>query len=353
MSSTVSIIIPVYNVEKYIDECMQSILSQEHKDFEVIMVDDGSADSSGEICDKYSAADKRFSVFHTENKGIGAARNLAMEHMSGRYCFFLDPDDVLETDSLSYMVDLIERTGSDLALAVTRQFRGDYTVADHSAPVETVYEGHKDICEKVLFDKNDLKPLASKREESVVVYEFFSCLYRIDNLRKNDIHFLPISYGEDTYVCFKSLLTSKKVVTSTKIVYSHRRNPTSTTFQYHPFYLDETKAYYRYYFGLFEQYAPEYSERGAEALDGQYLRRCSSAIERELTISPKRITHKDKIKTVSSIRADKKFRELLTWNNIKYVSVGNMRHIMKSIKLGVYQPVIWVYDKMIIGEKHK
>lgn len=349
MEKLVSIIIPVYNVEKYIDECMQSILGQEHQSFEVIMVDDGSTDSSGEICDKYVAQDKRFKVFHTENKGIGAARNLAMSVMNGKYCFFLDPDDVIETDTLSYLINLIEKTDSDLALAVTRQFRGDYTIADHSKPIEAVYEGHKDICEKVLFEKNDLKPLSKKAEESQVVYEFFSCLYRVSKIEENDIHFLPISYGEDTYVCFKSQLTAQRVVTTTKIVYSHRRNPTSTTFQYHPFYLDETKEYYRYYLGLFEDYAPEYIDRATVALDGQYLRRCCSAIDRELFMSPDEITVKDKIRTVSHIRSDAKFRELLTWESLKYVGRGIMKPVMISVKLGLYPPVIrfvdWRYKK--------
>lgn len=345
MNQLVSVIIPVYNVEKYIDECMQSVLHQEHQNFEVIMVDDGSTDSSGSICDKYVALDKRFQVFHTENKGIGAARNLAMENMKGEFCFFLDPDDVIETDTLSYLVNLIEDSKADVALAVTRQFRGDYTIADHSAPTEAVYEGHKDICEKVLFDKNDLKPLPRKTEESVVTYEFFSSLYRVDNLRNNNIHFLPISYGEDTYVCFKSQLTAKRVVTSTKIVYSHRRNPTSTTFQYHPFYLDETKEYYKYYLGLFEQYAPEYIQRASEALDGQYLRRCCAAIERELLMSPKEVTYNDKINTISHIRADEKFKKLLTWGNLKYVARGNMKPVMTSVKIGLYRTVIWVFDR--------
>ena len=126
-TSKVSIIIPVYNVEKYIDECFQSLLSQEHTNIEVIIVDDGSLDSSSMICDLYAASDSRFRVIHTKNRGIAASRNTAMEFMSGEYCFYLDPDDVLETDSISYLVGLIENTESDIALAVTRQFRGEYT----------------------------------------------------------------------------------------------------------------------------------------------------------------------------------------------------------------------------------
>ena len=336
MNSIVSIIIPVYNVEKYIDECVQSILSQTMQDYEVIMVDDGSTDLSGKKCDSYADEDSRFHVVHTENRGIAAARNLAMSMMRGKYCFFLDPDDVIETDTLEYLVNLIESTQSDIALAVTRQFRGEYTVADHSMPQETIYEGHKDICENVLFDKNDLKPLERKTEPSKVTFEFFSCLYRTCHLQEHDIQFLPISYGEDTYVCLKYLLTSQRVVTTSKIVYSHRRNPTSTTFQYHSFYLDETKDYYRYYFGLFEEFAPEYIPRAREALDGQYYRRCCSAIDRELFMAPEEVKKSEKIKTIQAIRKDEKFSKLLTWHNIKVSSHGAMKYFMIAVKLKVY-----------------
>lgn len=342
----VSLIIPVYNVEKYIDECLKSILKQHCQDFEVILIDDGSTDSSGHICDFYVETDPRFHVIHTDNNGIGAARNLAMNHMKGEFCFFLDPDDVLEDDSLSYLIELIEKTQSDMALAVTRQFRGDYVTANNPKPTETVYDGRIGIIENVLFDKNDLKPLSRKSESSKVTYEFFSTLYRTDNLKKNDIHFLPISYGEDTYVCFKSLLTSERVVTSSKIVYSHRRNPTSTTFQYHSFYLDETKEYYRFYLGLFEDFAPAYLPRAKEGLDAQYLRRCLSAIERELLMSPPHRTVKEKVETIRQINADEKFREMFTFANMKYTSPGLIRWSLISIKLGMYPWTVAIISKV-------
>lgn len=144
-TSKVSIVIPVYNVEKYIDECFQSLLAQEHTNIEVIIVDDGSLDSSSMICDSYAALDSRFLVIHTKNRGIAVSRNTAMEFMSGEYCFYLDPDDVLETDSISYLVNLIGSTDSDTALAVTRQFRGEYTAVDQAPANETIYDSKKDI----------------------------------------------------------------------------------------------------------------------------------------------------------------------------------------------------------------
>ena len=305
----------------------------------MIIVDDGSLDSSSMICDSYTESDSRFCVIHTKNRGIAASRNTAMEFMSGEYCFFLDSDDVLAPDSISYLVGLIEKTESDMALAVIRQFQGEYADVDKSPAKETILDSRKDIIEKVLFEKADLKPLPLKNMKLEVYYDFKSILYRVEDLIANDICFLPISYGEDTYVCFKSLLTSEKIVTSTKIVYYYRKNPTSTTFQYHPELLRETSDYYRYYLGLFEEYAPEYIQQAEKGLDGTYLYRCLTSIEGELFFSPIDKQIREKIKPVRHIRNDKKFKKLFTFESMKYTSGGVYRMILIGIKLRL-DPVI-------------
>lgn len=92
-SPTISIIIPVYNVESYLRECLDSVLSQTYKDWECILVDDGSKDSSGAICDEYAEKDNRFKAFHQTNQGQASARNLALNNAMGDYIMFLDSDD--------------------------------------------------------------------------------------------------------------------------------------------------------------------------------------------------------------------------------------------------------------------
>ena len=92
----VSVIIPVYNVEKYLRKCLNSVLSQTYKELEIILIDDGSTDSSGKICDEYAAKYKNFIVIHKKNEGLGMARNTGMEYMKGEYVTFLDSDDYIE-----------------------------------------------------------------------------------------------------------------------------------------------------------------------------------------------------------------------------------------------------------------
>lgn len=94
-----SIIIPVYNVESYLEECLDSVLTQKFYDFEVFMVDDGSTDNSGKICDQYANLDKRFKVIHKPNGGVSSARNAALEICTGKYIVMLDPDDTIDPES--------------------------------------------------------------------------------------------------------------------------------------------------------------------------------------------------------------------------------------------------------------
>lgn len=102
----ISILIPVYNVEKYIERCFDSILKQKYTNFEVICVDDGSTDTSGKICDEYQKKDGRIKVFHIENHGVGYARNYALSLMEGSWFCFIDPDDWIEPEYLSRMYEL-------------------------------------------------------------------------------------------------------------------------------------------------------------------------------------------------------------------------------------------------------
>lgn len=103
-----SIIIPVYNVENYIKKCLNSIKHQTYKDFEVILVDDGSTDNSGRICDEYSKKDSRFKTYHIENGGPSKARNYGLDRVTGDYVTFVDADDWLDTDTIDKIMNAIE-----------------------------------------------------------------------------------------------------------------------------------------------------------------------------------------------------------------------------------------------------
>ena len=117
MEPTVSIIVPVYNAQHTLQRCVDSILDQEYADFELLLVDDGSRDASGGLCDAYAARDRRVRVFHRENGGVSAARNLALEQARGTYLQFLDSDDWITPDATKLLVRTAESSRCDLVVA--------------------------------------------------------------------------------------------------------------------------------------------------------------------------------------------------------------------------------------------
>ncbi len=112
----VSIILPIYNVEKYIKECLDSILLQTHKNLEIILVDDGSPDSCGKIIDDYEKKEERIKTIHKENDGVSSARNEGLKIATGEYICFADPDDYLMNDYVDYLLDLALKNNTEIAL---------------------------------------------------------------------------------------------------------------------------------------------------------------------------------------------------------------------------------------------
>lgn len=133
----ISIIVPVYNVEPYLRKCLDSILGQTYRDLEILIIDDGSTDGSGEICDEYAGKDDRIKVFHTENKGLSAARNLGLDNATGDWIGFVDSDDWIEPDMYEVLLRKAEETGADV---VECGCHADYTMTsyEHRAIQRTV-----------------------------------------------------------------------------------------------------------------------------------------------------------------------------------------------------------------------
>ena len=119
---TVSVIVPVYKVEKYLPECIDSILAQTFTNFELILVDDGSPDNSGKICDDYATRDSRIRVFHKENGGVSSARNLGIDNARGEWIVFVDSDDWVVSDRFSAFLTRVDAVDSSIDIVVGTMF---------------------------------------------------------------------------------------------------------------------------------------------------------------------------------------------------------------------------------------
>ena len=144
----ISVIVPVYRVEAYLDRCVESIRSQTVTDFEIILVDDGSPDRCGQICDRYAAIDDRIRVVHQENRGLSGARNAGLETARGEYLCFVDGDDEIDPGMLKSMEHAICSDAYDLAICGYRRFAGDEAIPK----TETESRGEP-LTEKALWEE--------------------------------------------------------------------------------------------------------------------------------------------------------------------------------------------------------
>lgn len=236
---TLSIIIPVYNTEAYLPACLDSILSQDFTDFEVLLVDDGSRDGSGAICDAYAAKDSRVRVFHKENGGVSSARNLALEQARGAWVCFVDSDDQLTPGGLQALANGV----SDQVDLVIAGF------IETVLPVEAVKPEPGEI--QMIDRKEAMIPMFNSPDRPFDGY-VFAKLFRRDLILKAHLAFDPaIAIKEDTLfvVSYLSLAATGLVSVSSTPVYYYVQRPFSAMEalkeSYNPKYLTSFEAIVR------------------------------------------------------------------------------------------------------------
>lgn len=147
MSAKISIIVPVYKAEKYLDRCVSSLINQTNQDIEIILVDDGSPDASGAICDSRAKKDSRIKVIHKKNEGQGIARNAGLDIAEGKYVMFLDSDDYLEESACKRLYEIAESEKADLCCYGYQIEGADGKIINRAKLKGSVYEG-KEIADK-------------------------------------------------------------------------------------------------------------------------------------------------------------------------------------------------------------
>lgn len=144
-NETVSVIIPVYNTDDYLERCLRSVVSQTYSNLEIILINDGSTDSSGEICEKWSNSDERIAVVHKENGGLSSARNAGIDLATGRYIAFVDSDDYIEPQMYETMVELLENSKSQIACCGRRRVEKNRAYLQYTLEKPKVISGEDAI----------------------------------------------------------------------------------------------------------------------------------------------------------------------------------------------------------------
>lgn len=228
----ISIIVPIYNVEKYLKRCIDSILNQTFKEFELILINDGSTDNCGKICDTYKSKDKRIRVIHQKNAGLSSARNVGLYLAKGKYIAFVDSDDYINKNMYEILYSNLIKTDSDISIC-----NFEYIYDNISCRINQSI----DNCEYFTFNNIEaLNKLYSENNISIVVA--WNKLYKkglFENLRYTEgrIH-------EDEFIIHELLYKSKRIVyTNVKLYYYLKRQGSITQCDFNLKKLDAVYAF--------------------------------------------------------------------------------------------------------------
>ena len=211
MSKKVSIIVPIYNVEKYIHECIDSLIGQTYSDVEIILVDDASPDGCPAICDEYAQKDERIRVIHKPNGGLSDARNAGIEIASGDYLIFVDSDDYIVSDMVEQLIYMAEESGADIAAC---GYSGDESGLSHEIERKFSVATSAEALKYILIEKK----INTSASTKLFARELFC-----------EVRFPVGKIYEDYATIYKALHLAKKIAYTEVCKYYYRPNPTGIT----------------------------------------------------------------------------------------------------------------------------
>ena len=212
MSDLISVVIPVYNVENYLKKCVDSVLKQDYKNIEILLIDDGSTDNSGSICDLFkNEYPQKIMSYHKKNGGLSDARNYGIKHANGKYIIFVDSDDWIESTTISTAYSTMTRVGADIA----------------------VYGISVDTDNKVLKQKMPKKEKVLTSSEGIIYLNSFkaidvsACNKMFNKKLFNDIKFPTGKLCEDYYIMYRLFEKANKIVTIPQVFYHYYQRQNS------------------------------------------------------------------------------------------------------------------------------
>lgn len=222
----ISIIVPVYNVENYLNYCVDSLLRQTYKDFEILLIDDGSKDNSGKLCDEFKEKDQRISVYHKQNGGLSDARNFGIEHSKGDFFLFIDSDDALHPDFCKVLIELQSKYNADIVSTGIIRFDNFEKIKEFDNSVYTSNE-------KIIRETDILKKYFVPDQNYYIEHGLCMKLYKKELFK--ELRFSVGRLHEDLYITHKLLnLTHCFVFTDLPYYYYFQKNMNSICKNYKP-----------------------------------------------------------------------------------------------------------------------
>lgn len=244
MNNLVSVVVPIYNVELYIKQCIESILAQTYKEIEIILIDDGSTDDSGHICDDYEKKFFQIKVIHKQNGGLGEARNTGIENASGKYIIFIDGDDFIANDHISNMIKGMKEYNVDACY-------GGYCQQIHKEYISIINPMQNRLLDKEGIIKEFIPRMCGKLDYHIndeVPMSVCMSIYKMDIINSNRLRFNSEKrlISEDFAFNLDYLECSRKIYISDSCGYYYRYNNNSLTKRYLADRLEKQKYFSKY-----------------------------------------------------------------------------------------------------------
>ena len=218
MNDLISVIIPIYNVEKYLKKCIESVIKQTYTNLEIILVNDGSTDGSGQICNEYKEKDNRIKVIHKENGGISDARNIGLNIATGKFIYFVDSDDYINDDAIEYLYKLL--INNDAAIVIGNdKFVYEKTI-NKSIELQEENKNNKEWEEIKTYTPEEA--IKSTFYNYGLTSSIWNKLYRAELFV--DIRYPSGKICEDLATTYKLFARSNKIIFSNKITYNYLAN---------------------------------------------------------------------------------------------------------------------------------
>ena len=350
MKAKVTVVIPVYNTKRYLEECVLSVTGQTYPDIEILLVDDGSTDGSSELCDELAKTDGRIRVIHKENGGAATARNLGIDEAAGEYIMFLDSDDWLDADAVEVLARNADENKTDvLRFSYVREFEGKKLVKPNTFLKEQLYIGEecKTVCRQLL----GLCGEELRHPESMNFLA--SCgfnLYRTELLRELGTRFVPIaeigSFVDGLFNLSVFLRVERFAFINRPFYHYRKTNEGAATANYR-------KNYVRRQLVLYEKIKKKIDEAGEWEYFSQayYNRIALSTMEIAFNAMRNKAGFSERYREIKSVLKHEKFREAY-----KSLDISKM-----SFKWGVYYFLIkhsmvlptYIMTKIILTLKNR
>ena len=317
----VSIVLPIYNVEKYLNRCVKSVINQSYKNLEIILVDDGSPDNCPVLCDEWAKKDNRIKVVHKKNAGLGYARNTGIENATGEYICFFDSDDYIALDTIEKAYNLATKEESDMVVFgfcyVKANGETGKAVMPHTE--KTTFSGEE---VQNVFLADLIGPDAKNGKQTDLWMSAWACLYSLEMIQKASWRFVSEReiISEDVYSLLGLYKYVNRVSVLSEALYFYCENAGSLTHTYKPDRYNRIKNFYEACYQLAEE--SSYGADVKERLSYPYLSNTIAAM--------KMIVGSDQVKTLKC----EQLKQIIDDDTLQNVlSKANIRKEKKTRKL--------------------